>query len=379
MTSDPKFNDIRPFTGDEVPAATRRLGTSEEFLSLFSRMLKSGREPLSAALQQVSTLDEFQHCFFIPMIKELTRMTTGGVTLSGLENLSRESAYLFVSNHRDIILDSAILNSLLLDNDFPYCQAAIGSNLLINSWVTDMVKLDSCFVIERGLPAKEMIASAGLRSRYIRDLIKEGTRSAWIAQKEGRAKNGDDRTQHALLKMFKMSGPKEFAENFRELHIVPLAISYEWEPCDDMKTDELYQKGAGEYVKTPEDDMKSMYRGLAEYKGRVHFSIGRPVDAELDAIGRLPNNGDRVAALAGHIDEIIHRNYKLWPNNYIAYDLLHGSAKFVAAYSGEEKAAFIKTMKQKMDRLDGNRSILNGIYLDIYANPVKNHMKTQPA
>ena len=372
MTSDPKFSHIRPFVDDEIPGAARRLGASREFLSLFARMLGWKEEDLSAMLREVSTLEEFQLRFFQPVIKELTRATTNGVTLSGLENIRQDTSYLFVSNHRDIILDSAILNALLLENGYRYCQAALGSNLLINDWITDFVRLNSCFIIERNLPVKEMVTSAALRSRYIRNLIKENRYSVWIAQREGRSKNGDDRTQHALLKMFRMSGPKEFQENFRELHIVPLAISYEWEPCDDMKTDELYKKGTKEYVKTPEEDMTSMYRGLAEYKGRVHFAIGQPIDKELEEIYRYPNNGDRSAALAGHIDAAIHRRYKLWPNNYIASDLLHGTTKFIHAYSDEEKDSFIKNMKYKLDRLDGHRSVLNGIYLDIYANPVKN-------
>ncbi|MDR2130099.1 MAG: 1-acyl-sn-glycerol-3-phosphate acyltransferase [Odoribacteraceae bacterium] len=375
MTSNPEYNHIRPFAGDEIPAATGRLGSSREFLSLFAQMLDWEEGHIVEMLREISTPEEFQTRFFLPVIKELIRATTNGVTLSGVENLKRENTYLFISNHRDIILDSAILNTLLIENGFPYCQAAIGSNLLINDWVTDLVRLNSCFIIERNLPVKEMVTSAALRSRYIRDLVEENRYSIWIAQKEGRSKNGDDRTQHALLKMFKMSGPKEFVENFKELHLVPLSISYEWEPCDDMKTHELYQKNTGEYVKTPEDDMKSMYRGLAEHKGKIHFAIGQPINEELEPINRYPNNGDRVSALADHIDTAIHRNYKLWPNNYVAYDLLHGSAKFTQAYSGEEKENFIKTMKQKLDRLDGYRSILNGIYLDIYANPVKNSLK----
>jgi 1-acyl-sn-glycerol-3-phosphate acyltransferase len=379
MTLDTTFDAIRPFTGDEIPAAAARLGASREFLSLFSRMLGWEEARITGMLREVSTPEEFQSRFFGPVNKELIRTTTGGVTLSGLENLRKDTSYLFLSNHRDIILDSSILNTLLLDNGYLYCHSAIGSNLLINEWVTDLVRLNSCFIIERNLSVKEMVTSAGLRSRYIRGLIEENRHSVWIAQKEGRSKNGDDRTQHALLKMFKMSGPKEFMENFRELRVVPLAISYEWEPCDDMKTEEMYLKNTGEYVKTPEDDMKSMYRGLAERKGRVHFSFGKPVNEELEAIARHPNNGDRVAALAEHLDAVIHRDYKLWPNNYIAHDLLSGSAKFVAFYSDEEKEAFIKTMKQKMDRLDGHRSILNGIYLDIYANPVKNNLKTRQA
>ncbi|MDR0766559.1 MAG: 1-acyl-sn-glycerol-3-phosphate acyltransferase [Odoribacteraceae bacterium] len=369
------YNHIRPFTGDEIPAAAGRLAASREFLSLFSRMLGWSEELLAGMLREVATPEEFQRRFFLPVIKELIRATTGGVTLSGMEHLEKDKAYLFVSNHRDIILDSAILNTLLIENGYPYCQAAIGSNLLINDWVTDMVRLNSCFIIERNLPVKEMVTSAGIRSRYIRELIEENDYSVWIAQREGRAKNGDDRTQHALLKMFKMSGPKDFAENFRTLHLVPLAISYEWEPCDDMKTSELYRRDTGEYVKTPEDDMTSMYRGLAEQKGRVHFAIGQPIDKELDAISRYPNNGDRVAALAACIDAAIHRGYKPWPNNYIAHDLVHGSTRFAAAYTDDEKKRFVEAMTRKTEALDGNRSALNRIYLDIYANPVKNHLE----
>ncbi|MDR2414957.1 MAG: 1-acyl-sn-glycerol-3-phosphate acyltransferase [Odoribacteraceae bacterium] len=374
---DPLFNHIRPFDGEEIPVAAKRLSESREFLSLFSRMLGWNEEVITGMLQEVTTPEEFQSRFFMPVIKELTRTTTGGVTVSGMENLKKNEAYLFVSNHRDIILDSAILNTLLIENGYLYCQAAIGSNLLINDWVTDMVRLNSCFIIERNLPVKEMVTSAGLRSNYIRKLVETKKNSVWIAQREGRTKNGDDRTQHALLKMFKMSGPKEFAENFKELRVVPLAISYEWEPCDDMKTEELYKRGSGEYVKTPEDDMKSMYRGLAEQKGKVHFAIGKPIDNELKAIGRYSNNGDRVAALADRVDTVIHGNYKLWPNNYIAHDLMRGSTRFVRAYSDNEKECFIETMKTKIGRLDGNRSILNGIYLSMYANPVRNYLEVE--
>ncbi|MDR0544730.1 MAG: 1-acyl-sn-glycerol-3-phosphate acyltransferase [Odoribacteraceae bacterium] len=372
---DTEMKRIRPFAGDEVPEAARRLAASREFLALFAGMLGWSEARLAGMLREVTTPTEFQTRFFLPVVRELERTTTGGVTFSGLEYLKRDVAYLFVSNHRDIILDSAILNAILLDNGRLYCQAAIGSNLLINDWVTDMVRLNSCFIIERNLTVKEMVTSAGARSRYIRDLIEENHYSVWIAQREGRAKNGDDRTQHALLKMFKMSGPKEFAENFRELHLAPLAISYEWEPCDGMKTDELYRKSTGEYTKTPEDDMTSMYRGLAEQKGRVHFAIGKPVDEELEEITRSPNNGGRVAALAGCIDATIHENYKLWPNNYIAHDLLNGSMRFANNYSDVEKDEFIKAMNRKIERLSGHRSILNGIYLNIYATPVTNHLK----
>lgn len=378
MTTDSQYDSIRPYLGQEIPEAAKRLSQSEEFLTLFSRLLKIDKRQIAEPLREVKNRTEFQDDFFGPVVHRILELTTTGITVSGLDQLKKDKAYLFISNHRDIILDSAILNTLLNREKLHYCQAAIGSNLLINEWVTDLVKLDACFVIERGLPVKEMIVSAGLRSHYIRNVIEEGRDSIWIAQKEGRSKNGDDRTQHSLLKMFRMSGPKDFIENFRQLHIVPVSISYEWEPCDDLKTDELYQRNVGEYTKTPAADMKSMYQGLADYKGRVHFAVGQPIDRELDEINLLPNHGDRIEALANCIDSVIHKSFALWPNNYIAYDLLHGTTRFTSSYNQEEKELFIKTMYQKLDRLSGNRSILNNIYLEIYANPVENSLGTKP-
>lgn len=372
MTSDPQFDSIRPYIGSEIPEAVERLGQAEEFLQLFSHMTKVDKNLIAKQLEGITTRDEFQARFFGPVMERLIAGTTDGVTAVGLEHIEKDKSYLFVTNHRDIILDSAILNVLLRKRGDHYCEAAIGSNLLINKWVTDLVKLNACFIIERGLPVRDMISSASLRSHYIRDIIHENEYSVWIAQKEGRTKNGDDRTQHSLLKMFKMSGPKEFVDNFKELRIVPIAISYEWEPCDDLKTDELYQKSIGDYVKTPAADMRSMQQGLSGYKGRVHFTVCPPIQHELDELDAQSNNGDRIAELATYIDSKIHSGFKLWPNNYIAYDLLHGTTRFSSKYSTEEKEKFIQVMTEKMERLNGNRSVLNNIFLEIYANPVKN-------
>lgn len=378
MTSDSQFDSIRPYLGPEIPAAVERLCQAEEFLILFSQLVQADPHLITEQLKGITTRDEFQTRFFGPVTKKVIASTTDGVSVSGLEYLDPDTSYLFITNHRDIILDSAILNVLLREKGYHYCEAAIGNNLLINEWATDLVKLDACFIIERGLPVRDMITSANLRSHYIRDVIHENKDSVWIAQKEGRTKNGDDRTQHSLLKMLRMSGPKDFINNFRELHIVPVAISYEWEPCDDLKTDELYQKSMGEYVKTPAADMRSMQQGLSGYKGRVNFAICEPIDHILGGMDNNDNNGERIADLATYIDSKIHFNFKLWPNNYIAYDLMHGSNQFVSRYTLAEKDNFIKVMTQKMDRLAGNRSVLNNIYLEMYANPVKNNfMYTQ--
>ena len=375
MTSNPEFDSIRPYYDSEVPAAAERLCQSEAFLDLFKQLFKLDKAPIIAMLKKIKTKDQFQQYLFGPIVRKLMDMTTDGVTIEGIELIDNNASYTFMSNHRDIILDSAILNVLLREHGAKYTRPAIGSNLLINDWVTDFVKLDSCFVVERDITVREMISSSSLRSQYIRETIQENEYSVWIAEKEGRTKNGDDRVQQALLKMLKISGPANFAENFKELHLMPLAISYEWEPCDALKTQELYTRSVGEYTKTPEADMNSMITGLKDYKGRIHFHMDQLKDAELDEIDNLPSNNDKIEALANLIDSKIHKNYKLWPNNYIAYDLLHSVNKFNKYYMPEEKENFIRVMTQKIDKLEGNVSLLNNIFLEIYANPVKNHLK----
>ena len=375
MTSNPEFDSIRPYYDSEVPAAVERLCQSEAVLDLFKQLFKLDKAPIIAMLKRIQTKDQFQEYLFGPIVRRLMDMTTDGVTIEGMDLVDNNLSYTFMSNHRDIILDSAILNVLLREHGAKYTRPAIGSNLLINDWVTDFVKLDSCFVIERDITVREMLSSSALRSQYIRETIAENEYSVWIAEKEGRTKNGDDRVQQALLKMLRISGPSGFAENFKELRLMPLAISYEWEPCDALKTQELYIRSVGEYTKTPEADMNSMITGLKDYKGRIHFHIDRLTDEELASIDALASHNDRIEALAALIDDKIHKNYKLWPNNYIAYDLLHSVNKFSAFYTPEEKENFIRTMTQKIDRLEGNVSLLNNIFLEIYANPVKNHLK----
>lgn len=375
MTSDSEFDSIRPYCGSEIEAARDRLCQSQDFLALFTRLTKLDKDSIIHALKGIRTRTEFQERFFGPAIQSLISTTTDGVSVEGMNLVDNNLSYLFMSNHRDIILDSAILNVLLRSHGNKYTRAAIGSNLLINEWVTDLVKLDSCFVIERDVTVREMLTSSAIRSKYIREVIEENEDSVWIAQREGRTKNGDDRTQQSLLKMLKMSGESGFSDIFKELRLTALSISYEWEPCDALKTAELYTRTVGEYVKTPEADMTSMLTGLSAYKGRVHFHVEQLTEEELEQLNTLPSNGDRIEALATLIDSKIHRNFKLWPNNYIAYDLLHSGNKFSEFYTREEKENFIRTMTQKMDKLEGNISMLNNIFLEMYANPVKNSIK----
>ncbi len=375
MTVDSEFDSIRPYDDSEVPAAAQRLAESKDFLALFTYLVKQDVSIITKALQNIRSRKDFQEILFGPAIRTLMENTTDGVTVEGLELVDPNTSYTFMSNHRDIILDSAILNVLLREHGAKYTRPAIGSNLLINPWVTDFVKLNSCFVIERNITVREMLNSSQLRSQYIRNTIRENEDSVWIAEKEGRTKNGDDCVQQALLKMLKMSGTPHFADNYKELRLMPLSISYEWEPCDSLKTQELYTRTVGEYTKTPEADMNSMVTGLKEYKGRVHFHLDRLTDDELDELDKLPSNGERIEALGSIIDRKIHKNFKLWANNYVAYDLLHSVNKFSHMYTPEEKDNFIRVMTQKIDKLEGNISMLNNIFLEIYANPVKNSLK----
>ncbi|GHV64788.1 glycerol acyltransferase [Bacteroidia bacterium] len=370
-----KFDGIRPYEGKEVVLAVNRLRQEKDFLSMMSALRKTTEATILATLDTVHSRDDFQKNFIQEVIDATLKYYSDGLFVEGLEYLQPDKTYVFITNHRDIVLDSAILNYILLSHNLKYSQAAIGSNLLVNQWVTDTVKLMSCFIIERNLLVKEMLVSSILRSEYVRELLSEGTHSVWIAQKEGRTKNGDDKTQPSLLKMLNMSGGKSFADNFKSLRVVPVAISYEWESCDALKTKELYTKQVGEYVRTPGADMESMTTGWFGAKGRISFVIGKPIDEEMDAIDKLSSKGEKAEALAKLIDAHIHRNFKLWPNNYIAYDLLHSATTFADKYTQEEKETFTKAMHYKVDKITGSKSVLNNIFLEIYANPVRNYLK----
>lgn len=374
MDTNTKFDNIRPYRDSEVRGAIDRLAESEEFFYVFSKLWDGfTKEFFVEQTKNISTIQEFRDLIINPLFKKITDLTTCGITVDGLEYLDKDKSYLFISDHRDIILDSAILNLILASNGYKATENAIGSNLLLAPWIIDFVKLDSCFIIERDIPMKEFKDSSVQRAKYIRDRISTNASSVWIAQREGRTKDGDDRTQISLLKMLNLGGMGDFVENFKELNIVPLAISYEYEPCDLFKTSELYQKRHCEkYVKKPGEDFNSMLYGMTSDKERVHFTIGKPLTIVLDDLAELKSTPERYKALADIIDYRIHSNYKLWPDNYIAHDLLKGTEDHTDKYTEEEKEVFINNMQLKLNKIDGEEDELCEIYLQIYANPVIN-------
>ncbi|RUT78111.1 1-acyl-sn-glycerol-3-phosphate acyltransferase [Ancylomarina longa] len=377
MITESDFDAIRPYKDSEVTGVIKRLLTEEAFIR-FAQQLFPGfsREMIEKAISEVKTINDFQTKFIVLLAQHIIDNTTKGISIDGLDNLDPNESYLFISDHRDIILDSALLNVMLHKNGFDTTEIAIGSNLLIQPWIEDLVKLNKSFVVKRNVTVREMLTCSKLLSDYISYALNTKKSSIWIAQREGRTKDGDDRTQQSLLKMLQMSGKKEFAKHFKSLRIVPVAISYEYEPCDAMKSLEVYLKESDEgFHKTAKDDLRSMIKGITNEKGRVHFAIGNPISEILDVIEEMDDSRDKFKALAEVIDYRIHKNFKLWPDNYIAFDIINNSNEFSEKYTSEEKELFLKHMEKKLGTVEGNRKRLDEIYFEIYANPVKNQLE----
>lgn len=380
MIYESDFDEIRPYKDQEVKDVIKRLLADESFMRFIeSSFPQFTKEIVSKSLQSINSIDEFQLNFIIRLAKFIIDNTTKGITIEGLENLDPNESYLFISDHRDIILDSALLNVMLHKNNFATTEIAIGSNLLIKTWIEDLVKLNKSFVVQRGVSARQMLTTSKQLSSYIDFALNTKKSSIWIAQREGRTKDGDDRTQQSLLKMLQMSNRKHFASHFKKLRIVPVAISYEYEPCDALKSLEVYLRETEEgYQKTAQDDLNSMSRGLTNEKGRIHFSFGKPIGEILDVIEEMDDSRDKFKALAEVIDYRIHKNFKLWPDNYIAYDIVNKTNRFKENYTDEEKDLFLKHMDKKLATVEDrapDREKLNQIFFEIYANPVKNRLE----
>lgn len=371
------FDSIRPFEDDEIHEVFERLKNEMTFLELIHFLYPGfSTEEFLNQLLNIKSIRDFQFQVVYPYVKEIIKNTTTGVTSSGIENLDPGNTYLFISNHRDIVLDSAILNILLVDHGFETTEIAIGDNLLIFPWITDLVKLNRSFIVNRNLPARQMMESSTRLSAYIRHTLNTKKRSIWIAQREGRSKDGDDRTQVSLLKMLNISGQNDIIQNFKELRIVPVSISYEYDPCDYLKAFEFQQKRDNQcYKKTPKDDLRHMGTGLKGWKGRVHFSFGTPILEELSGIEKINSKNDQLAKIAELIDMQIHKNYQLWPGNYIAYEYCGGPLSLCQSnYSSNDKETFIKYIREHMTRIhNGDSEFIFDTLMEMYANPVRNH------
>lgn len=368
------FDDIRPYNPDEIPAAMQRIANSSSFPILAAYVYPG--EPLEEVRKRIAnyqTVREFQSETMRMVNKRVIENSITEFSCSGLDRLSPDKQYLYVSNHRDIMLDSSLLQYFLVNHGFDTTEITFGANLMMNPLVIDIGKSNKMFKVERpGGSIKEFYRSSRHLSDYIRFAITEKHQSAWIAQRNGRTKDGNDATDQGVIKMFCMSCPEDKIKAIDQLHIVPVSISYEWESCDILKTLELYESQFAKYTKKPGEDLNSILTGLTQQKGRVHIELCEPIShVELMKFENLTNN-EYHKAVAHLLDSRINAAYRLYPNNYIAYDLRYGTTKYQEFYTAEQKENFLRRIK-KLEHYDTcDIEKLMDIFLGIYANPVNN-------
>ncbi len=371
------FDEIRPYTDQEVKQKIKLMVKDPSFERVLIHLFKSRPkvEMVKMQLRMIRKIEQLQGTFIYDLLNWIINKTSDGLSCSGLEKLDKTMPYLFISNHRDIILDAALLNLLMFDKGMNTTQIAIGNNLLLYEWIEHAVKLNRSFIIKRNLPPRELLKSSKVVSQYIRKSLLEDNLSVWIAQREGRTKNGYDKTQESVLKMLDMSNTKSFEEGFNELNIVPVSISYEIEPCGLAKMKELIKMEHYGEKKTNKDDLKSMSMGIFNPKGRMRFSFGTPINIPPSETTNREHKNQQVKQLAEIIDRQIYRNYKLWPNNYIAYDMLMAEPRFQDKYTPHEKKNFKLMIEQAMIHIDFPITDIQERFLKLYANPVINKLK----
>ncbi len=379
-TVSPNFEDIRPLNQDEVQAAIESLLASEEFRHALQYVKPNlDWDQLSAAMRACKTKEEFKSTLAYDAVMTVAKKTTFSLTISGRSRLPEgKPACTFISNHRDIVLDASFLNVMLYDVGYGMTQVAIGDNLLIRPWIKTFVRLNNSFIVKRGVSVRQMLEVSGTLSAYINHTIKDTKESIWIAQREGRAKDSNDRTQPSVLKMLCMAGGKDIIGNLKSLNIVPVAISYEFDPCDYLKAQEFQLKRDNpEYHKTERDDLLSMETGILQNKGRVHFTISRLINDQLDQLDPTMDRNELFAAVASIIDKEIYRHYRFYPNNYVAYDLLSGTRRFSDHYGLKDKKAFEEYLQNQLDKIvipNKDENFLRKKILEMYANPLKNFL-----
>ena len=372
------FEDIRPYYDEEIPEALKRI-TAEPFFGQVMKFLFPDRKltDILAEMESITNIYDFQVKIMHPVVWTIVRRTTNGLTASGFEDLDPEVPYLFLANHRDIFLDSAFLQIMLYEYNLPNSQITFGNNLMTSQLLVDTGKVNRMFTVYRGGTRKEKYINSQRLSSYIRETITQRKESIWIAQREGRTKDGNDLTHPGLLKMLFASHRASIPESLKPLNLVPLSISYEFEPCDNLKVQERYLSQNTDYVKKPGEDLNSILAGTLENKGRVHLAAGRPIHADLDLLAKRGELDDPFGFLSERIDVQMHALFKLFPNNYIALDLLEGKNEFAYAYSSDEKEQFMKHLNKRMKSLKGESQTLEKMLLEMYAYPVKNRIAQQ--
>ncbi|HEX9981362.1 MAG TPA: 1-acyl-sn-glycerol-3-phosphate acyltransferase [Flavobacterium sp.] len=371
-----KFDAIRPFYDAEVNEAIRASVNHPMMKALMDFAFPGLDDEIwKEQLKKTHSIRDFQCNFIYQSVQKVLERTSEGLSTSGFENLEKNTSYLFISNHRDIILDTSLLNASLFDHGLVMTASAIGDNLVKKSFLLTLSKLNRNFVVQRGLSPRELLQSSKLLSEYICQLLCRENRSVWIAQREGRTKDGNDATHQGLLKMLAMANDEDnLMDYFKKIRIVPVSISYEYDPTDALKMPQLIAEAKQEiYKKEKNEDFVTLMSGLMGQKKHIHIHVGKVLDEELDAISAEQDNTNKqIQALAQVIDDSILNSYKLWPTNYIAYDLLYKTDRYSAYYTENEKSLFERRLEIRIDEDDP--VALQG-FLAMYANPVVNKMK----
>jgi len=375
-----RFNDICPIPDSNVPETIERLIANSYFRRAAEAFVKPlPWEQFTAVMSQCRTKDDFQRYIIYPAMKQLIAKTTADMSGAGWENIPEGIGTLFISNHRDIVLDAAFLNMLMVDKEKPTTEIAIGDNLLIYPWIEELVRLNKSFIVKRGVSVRQMLEVSKHLSEYIYDTVNRRAQPAWIAQREGRAKDSNDKTQVSLLKMLTLYNSSDPAKALQDLHIVPLSISYELDPCDYLKAKEFQLKRDNPgHRKTEADDIENMYTGIMGFKGRVTFRFGTCIDQAIREIPAATGRNELLEQVASIIDREIYRNYTFFPFNWVAYDLMTGTGRFSSQYTDEDVSKFNAYLQKQIEKINiANRDddFLRVKMTEMYGNTVKNHLE----
>lgn len=368
-----EFESICPYNDAEAAEALSKLA-EYPVVGQASQYFFPEESPdyLKNVLKSIRTVDDFQVLVMQKFVRWVLKHTADEFTYDGVANIDPSRKFLALSNHRDIILDPAITQLVLLLNNIPMTEIAVGDNLITNKAIEYLIRSNRMIKVVRGISARELYLSSQLLSKYIRLNITEQKSSIWLAQRQGRTKNGYDITEQGLLKMLDMSGQADFMTNFEELNIIPMSISYEYEPCDILKAREVVISRKHKYVKAEGEDLNSIMVGIMQKKGNIHLNIGTPLTHEEIEAASLCDKNDRYQLIRHAVDKRVIEGYKLWKNNYIAYDILNHSYKYSDMYEAADVERFVAYMQHQLDTVEPeiNREDLRRIFLDIYANPV---------
>ena len=378
------FSEIAPYDDSVFKEKMANLVKDPGFLhAVYYTMPKDDVPALIEDLLKIDNKYDFQNQIMCPFLEMLAKTTTSGISLGGIKFYNPAINTVYITNHRDIVLDASFLNLALMRQGIPSSEVAIGNNLLIFDWINDLVRLNKSFIVKRNTGLREGLLAAKQLSAYIHHAILDKKESVWIAQREGRAKDSSDHTQESLIKMLAIAGEGSFIDRLKEINLMPVSISYEFDPNDYLKAREFLMKRRDPgFKKSKHDDLFSMETGLLQFKGKIHFQLTPRINTKLDQLGDFPDNNTAARYVGCLIDQAIHRSYEIFPINYIAYDMLHNQKRFAGKYTEEQRRDVVDYLNAQLDKVEldnitkEEHDYMLEMMLIMYSNPLKNKLKT---